>query len=161
MHVRNADWFAIVLQGLFGALLGVLAGGLLVMNRITRFMARDAESSLVMVVGCMLAGAGLLMMRGDGLLIPTRTLPPVPMRHSALSISFSYALVAVGAAALLFGVARWFHLSQRDSRMDQDRSGGAFLVTPGSACISSGSRWTSTDGGAGSQVGIWGSSGGT
>ena len=80
MDARHADWLSIVLQGLLGALLGSLAGRLFVMNRITKFMARDQESSMIMVAGCIVAGVGLFMRLGDGLHADLRWLGRHPRR---------------------------------------------------------------------------------
>lgn len=121
MEERRADWMSIVFQGLFGAFLGSLAGGLLVMNRATRFMARDAESSMIMVVGCVLAGAGLLMRHGDSLLISTRTVPAMPMRHSRLSMFLAIMLIVIGGATVFFGIGRYIYL--RMDAQEEVRSG--------------------------------------
>jgi hypothetical protein len=128
-HARGADWLAIILQGAFGAFLGGLAGGLLVMNRVTRFMARDEESSLIMVAGCMIAGAGLLMRHGDGLLIPNRTVPSMPLRHTVRSMLLSLALIVIGIGTVVVGVGRYFYHSKWDSR-DYKKANKPSLLTP-------------------------------
>ena len=115
IHKQNADWLSIILQGLFGALLGGIAGGLLVMHRATRFMARDPESSLIMVIGCIVAGAGLFMRRGDSLLVSTHVIPPMPIRHSILSVILSISLVVIGVATTAFGIGRFFYLPHQSS----------------------------------------------
>ena len=102
MDSKSADWFAIALQGLFGAFLGLLAGGLLVMHRGTKFMANDEQSSLIMVAGCIVAG--------DSLLIQTRVIPPDPLRHTAFSVFISRAIVVVGTGIATFGLARYYYL---------------------------------------------------
>jgi hypothetical protein len=118
MKEGNADWLSIVFQGLLGAFLGGVAGGVLVMNRVTRFMARDPESSMIMVAGCVVAVAGLFMRHGDRLLLPTRTVPPMPLRHSALSKFLAFTLVAIGAGTVVFGVWRFYYLSLPKSEIE-------------------------------------------
>lgn len=110
MHKQNADWLSVILQGLFGAFLGGLAGSLLVMHRATRFMARDPESSLIMVIGCTVAGAGLFMRHGDSLLVSTRVIPPMPIRHSSLSVIVSISLIVIGGATTAYGLGRYLYL---------------------------------------------------
>lgn len=80
------------------------------MHRGTKFMANDEQSSLIMVAGCIVAGAGLLMRHGDSLLIQTRVIPPDPLRHTAFSVFISRAIVVVGTGIATFGLARYYYL---------------------------------------------------
>ena len=102
----DADWLSIILQGLLGGFLGALVGGGLVMNRITRILASDPAAALIVVVGCMVAGAGLFMRSGDRLLIATRTIPSMPLRHSTLSLLLSRSALVVGSGIVVFGFGR-------------------------------------------------------
>jgi hypothetical protein len=122
MEGRRADWMSIVFQGLFGAFLGSLAGGLLVMNRVTRFMASDAESSMIMVAGCVLAGAGLFMKHGDSLLVSTRTIPAMPIRHTRLSMLLAFTLIVIGGATVFFGIGRYICLRNEDQSNGSEHS---------------------------------------
>jgi hypothetical protein len=116
MKEGNADWLSIFFQGLLGAFLGGVAGGFLVMNRGTRFLADDPETSMIMVAGCVVAVAGLFMRHGDRLLIPIRRVPPMPLQHSALSKILAFSLAVIGAGTVVFGVWRFYYLSQNGIR---------------------------------------------
>ena len=88
--------------------MGSLAGGLLIMNRLTKFLAQDEESSLVMLLGCVFIGTSLFMRFGDAILVPTRTIPQTPIQHSKMSILITTLIGATGVCTLFRGLFCFF-----------------------------------------------------
>ena len=107
---EEADWMAIILQFLFGAVVG---GGVIFYEALRYGHAAEGINRFLLV--CCLAGAGVLgsiaALFGDGVWgISYRVIPNMPIRHSRGSRLFFTITMAVSAMTPLI---YWFFIIKR------------------------------------------------
>lgn len=110
---QKADWFAWILQFIFGFVIGGFLGFFLLTQNHRRggaILQFSHELLWIFLLGTSLVTGGLASLLGDKLWIGSnyRVIPPEEQQHSFLSRGLSIVSMAIGALLVVFSVSSHF-----------------------------------------------------
>jgi hypothetical protein len=104
---RRANWVGWGLHGVFGMLVGVVAG-LFIMLRLRFFVWAETQVAILFIAGAALIGGGVGSRLGDRLWWGDhyRMIPPDEPQQSDVSDLLSWCLIAAGIATCVVAILR-------------------------------------------------------